>query len=269
MTKIPCTVAILTKNSAQTLPRALNGLSEFAQIIVCDGGSTDQTCALAESAGATIIKQDPLFLGEDGRLRNFAGARNQTLTAATEPWFFFLDSDEYVDEALVNEVRTICEKNTTGAYWMPRKYVYQGRVVECAAAYPNKSMRLFARTSVTEFIKVIHERISLREKVIPVYMHAHLSVPVATDIFAQRRKGNRYILLQIEQAGKFGFGYLLYVTYRTGLSSAAYGVRMIRSHCFCRGEHMPIRHEFEDLSYNVRLVIRFWGSYLCRWIYPS
>jgi len=55
--KIPASVGILTLNSGKTLRRALNSLTDFAEIIVCDGNSTDDTLEIAREYGAKIIRQ--------------------------------------------------------------------------------------------------------------------------------------------------------------------------------------------------------------------
>ncbi|MBU6323773.1 glycosyltransferase, partial [Patescibacteria group bacterium] len=92
--KIPCSVEIVTRNSGATLRRALESVKDFAEVLVVDGGSTDDTLAIAHEYGAKIILQDPAFLDGEGRIADFSGVRNQGLAAAREPWFFFLDSDE-------------------------------------------------------------------------------------------------------------------------------------------------------------------------------
>ncbi|MBI2603994.1 MAG: glycosyltransferase, partial [Candidatus Harrisonbacteria bacterium] len=55
--KIPCSVGVLTLNSAKTLARCLESFKDFAEIIVCDGNSTDDTVAIAKKYGAKVVKQ--------------------------------------------------------------------------------------------------------------------------------------------------------------------------------------------------------------------
>ena len=43
MDRIPCTVGIITHNNEATIERALESVKEFAEIIVCDGASTEKT----------------------------------------------------------------------------------------------------------------------------------------------------------------------------------------------------------------------------------
>src|SRR3989344_1272224 len=165
--KIACTVAVLTKNSAETLARALESAKEFAEIIVCDGGSTDRTLDIARAYGARIIPQDPVFKDAEGRIKDFAGVRNQTLHVSTQDWFFYLDSDEVLTRALVSEIREIAA-GKPAAVWVDRKYEIDGEVIERAATYPTRQMRLFHKSAVTEFIKPIHERINPKTDVVIV-----------------------------------------------------------------------------------------------------
>ena len=51
MDKIPITVIIPTKNEELNLPRCLNNLSNFSQVIVVDSESTDKTPAIAKKFG--------------------------------------------------------------------------------------------------------------------------------------------------------------------------------------------------------------------------
>src|SRR3989344_7446677 len=109
--KIPCTVAVLTHNSAQTLARALESAKDFAELIVCDGASTDRTLDIARAYGARIIPQDTAFQDREGRISDFGAVRNQTLKASTQDWFFFLDSDEVLTSELVAEISSLIRAN--------------------------------------------------------------------------------------------------------------------------------------------------------------
>ena len=87
MNMIPCTVGILTKNSGLSLRRTLESVKDFLEIIICDGGSTDDTIAIAREYGARIVPQNKEFLDTDGYIQDFSAVRNQTLAAATFDWY--------------------------------------------------------------------------------------------------------------------------------------------------------------------------------------
>ena len=91
MTGLPVTVIIPAYNRAEMLRRAL--ASVFAQrpappdqVIVVDDGSKDDTAAVAEEMGASVIRH--------ARNRGLSAARNTGLRAARHDWVALLDSDD-------------------------------------------------------------------------------------------------------------------------------------------------------------------------------
>lgn len=112
--KISATIGMLTYNSEKHFARALASVADFAEIIIADGGSTDATLEIARAAGARVIAQsNPGHAVDD-----FSRERNLTLAAATQPWFFYLDSDEIMSPELVAHIRTVASDPTRrfGAY---------------------------------------------------------------------------------------------------------------------------------------------------------
>ena len=55
--KIPCSVQVLTLNSAKTLAKCLASIKDFAEIIVLDGNSVDSTLAIAKQYTDKIYPQ--------------------------------------------------------------------------------------------------------------------------------------------------------------------------------------------------------------------
>lgn len=87
--RAPLSVVLPTLNAAGALPGALEALMEgvpeglIRELIVADGGSTDATCAIADAAGARIVRSEP------GRAAQMiAGAE-----AAGGRWLLFLHAD--------------------------------------------------------------------------------------------------------------------------------------------------------------------------------
>ena len=77
------TVVIPTLNAATILPRALASLDKHAEIVVADGGSTDETRAVALAAGATVV------MARRGRGPQLAAG----IAAARTPWLLLLHAD--------------------------------------------------------------------------------------------------------------------------------------------------------------------------------
>ena len=156
--KIGCTIGILAYNSIETIPRALESVRDFAEVIVADGGSTDGTIMYAAREGARIIEQS-----QQGKpITDFALERNRLLSAATQPWFFYLDADEAMSSELRNDIKRITEMTSLDA---PRAY----RVCYLKSnANISKIYRTFreyyqirlTRTDIgSRFERAVHERI--------------------------------------------------------------------------------------------------------------
>lgn len=252
--KIVCTVAVLTYNSAKTLPRCLESIKEFSELIVCDGNSTDDTLDIARAAGAQIIQQDPTFKDTEGRIIDFAGVRNQTLSVAREPWFFFLDSDEEASPELVERIRSITRDARPGAYQVARQYVYNGHLITCSASYPNRQMRLFHLHAVDAFRKKVHERIMVHPDAPIEEITESIWVPVLSDTALLDAKTRHYLDIDVARLHALGRGVL-----RSALGSgfrniASFIYRYTRSILFCRGTRMPFTMEIRELRYHIRFI---------------
>jgi len=251
---IPCTVAVLTYNSASTLERCLSSVKDFSEIVICDGGSTDMTLEIAKKFNARVIPQDQIHLDSDARIRNFAGVRNQTLEVASESWFLYLDSDEYISEELKEEITEIVNTKKVSVFWTPRQYVLNGDVIKCAATYPNRQVRFFHRDAVTCFIKEIHERIEVQTKQVNI-LENPIYAPIPQTVAAMKKKWRRYLELEARRRPPLSF--------RTWVTSAAHECavaglffsRTLRNLVFCRGKRLPLNYEIARLWYQMRLTI--------------
>ncbi|MGG4126947.1 glycosyltransferase [Paenibacillus illinoisensis] len=80
-------LCMIVKDEEDGLRRCLESVRGIVdEIIIVDTGSADDTLRIAALYGAKIIRAE-----WDG---DFAAARNQSLTAATQPWILVLDADE-------------------------------------------------------------------------------------------------------------------------------------------------------------------------------
>ena len=257
--KISCTVGILTFNSEATLKAALESVNGFAEIIICDGGSTDETLSLARAYGARVIVQAPEFKSEDNKVIDFSGVRNQMLSVASHKWFFSLDSDELMTEALQTEIETLISSgHPAAAFWVPRKYTLNGEIVDCAATYPARQMRFFHRDAVKGFVKTIHEKIEVKSGASVFKLRNFMLVPFNPDPTFHRRKWQHYIELEAARHGRISFWGWLGSSAENFKISFLYALRYVRSLIFCRGSRMPWRLEWERHVYHINTCRRFW-----------
>jgi glycosyltransferase involved in cell wall biosynthesis len=262
MTKIPCTVGILTKNSADTLERALESVKDFAEVIICDGGSTDATLEIAQRYNARIVAQNKDLLDDEGRITDFSGVRNQTLAFATNRWFLHLDSDEYLGLKLVEEIRSIIAARSSGAFLVLRRYVLEGKEVECAITYPNRSMRFFHKDSIEKFKKLVHERPIVREGVVPETLRNYLYVPVEPNRARVRERNDFYIGLEMRRKGKITTRQFAGYTWWNIKVATLYSFRLVRNYLFCRGTRLPFSMELGYFRYMVQMIAALWRARL-------
>jgi glycosyltransferase involved in cell wall biosynthesis len=88
-------VVVPTFNSAPVIEQCLASLKNQSQppvnIIVCDGGSTDETVAIASALGATVVHAEA----------NRSGQRNAGAMRAVGDYIVFIDSDMRLTENLL------------------------------------------------------------------------------------------------------------------------------------------------------------------------
>lgn len=133
--RLPITVVIPTRNEARNLPSCLARLGDFEAIVIVDSGSTDETCALATAANAMVVRFD-----WDGR---FPKKRNWCLLnfAFTTPWVLFLDADEKLTDAFIEEVRRTIDGTTHVGFWLNyTNYFLGGRL---RFGVPQRKLALF------------------------------------------------------------------------------------------------------------------------------
>ncbi len=261
MEKILCTVGILTFNSSGSIKDTIEAVKDFNEIIVCDGGSTDNTLEIVKGYGCKIIFQDPKFKRADNKIKDFSGVRNQILDSASYKWFFYIDSDELLSRELIEEISGIISGGVLPtAFWIPRKHTIDGHIIDCAATYPSKQMRLFHRDRVNRFVKTIHERIEVKEGTLVSQLNNVMLIPMTTDISAIHRKWNYYLDLEEEKFGKITLWRWLTLCAENLKVSVLYLFRFVRNLFFCRGRRMPLRLELQRYLYHINFCRRLFNN---------
>src|SRR3989442_14712124 len=115
---LPLTVVIPTLNEAWQIAEAVDSLRWADEVIVADGGSTDETVSIARAHGARVI---------DVPGRTIAGQRNVAIASARNQWVFALDADERVSDALRDELTVVLAAPAPAAYRVRAQNIYPGR----------------------------------------------------------------------------------------------------------------------------------------------
>ena len=152
---------MLTFNSARDLRRALESVREFDEMVINDGGSTDDTLKIAAEYGCRVIAQDATFKNPDNTLKDIGGLRNQVVDAAKHDWVLILDSDESISDGLRDEIaQTVNAPGDNMLYRVPMRMYIGGREILYSSNYPGYQYRFFNRKSGARFIRPVHNKLA-------------------------------------------------------------------------------------------------------------
>jgi glycosyltransferase involved in cell wall biosynthesis len=130
--KIPITVIVSVKNEELNLPTCLGKLNRFEQIIVVDSGSKDDTLVIAAGLGIEILQF--AWNGKFPKKRNWA-LQNANIR---NEWVLFLDADEFVTDAFVNEVAIKTQDPNYNGYTIQFENYFMGKKLRYGYGF-NKS----------------------------------------------------------------------------------------------------------------------------------
>jgi len=185
-TRLNLSVIIITRNEAAHIGDCIASVLPLAaQIVVVDGGSTDDTVAIARAKGATVQVM-PDWPG-------FGPQKNRALALADQDWVLSLDADERVTPELAQEIRRVCASDHASGhttYKMARLSNFCGHWVRYCGWWPDHVVRLFRRGSARFSDAVVHERLETRAP--PGLLHAHLLHYSYTDMDQTMQKMVRY-----------------------------------------------------------------------------
>ncbi|HXT14059.1 MAG TPA: glycosyltransferase family 2 protein [Gemmatimonadaceae bacterium] len=136
--RLPISVVIPTLNEGIQIGAAIADLAWADEVIVVDGGSTDETVSIAERAGAKVLS----VCGE-----TIASQRNAGIDVARNRWILALDADERVTSQLRAELgQVVAGRNPThAAYRMKFRNHYLGRELRHGPWGRDWHIRLFTR----------------------------------------------------------------------------------------------------------------------------
>lgn len=150
-------VIIITLNEAENIRACLESVSWADEIVVVDGGSSDETVAICQTFSAKIL------INSDWQ--GFGHQKNLALQHATGEWILSLDADERVSPTLRDLIQHTITQPTADAYLLPRQAYFLGKAMRHGGWWPDYVLRLFRRGS-GEFSKVlVHESVITQGKV--------------------------------------------------------------------------------------------------------
>jgi len=184
---VKLSLCMIVKDEAAMLPGFLERVRGlWDELVVVDTGSTDSTVQLLEAEGARVLHKP--------WRQDFAEARNFSIEAAKGDWIIFLDPDEYVLPAFVEQARAAVRNPRAGA-----ASVLMQDLREDGHTQEARLIRMFRRYTDVHFRHAIHEDVA--ETLLPCLRSSgqvivHLEAPVAhhgyrKDVALARNKKHR------------------------------------------------------------------------------
>jgi glycosyltransferase involved in cell wall biosynthesis len=208
-------VIIIARNESGRVRRMLDSVRFADEVIVVDGGSTDDTAAIAAASGARVyIHQD--WIG-------FGPQRNRALAYATSEWVLALDCDEWVSDCLREELLLTVQAPSSDAYQIPRASFLCGRRVRHSGWWPDYVTRLFKRGSARFSDDIVHERLMHEGRVgtlrNPILHETHRTIDEALAKMNRYSTDGAQAALARGRAGGLGIGLLrgVWMFFRTYL----------------------------------------------------
>jgi glycosyltransferase involved in cell wall biosynthesis len=139
-TGIAASVCIPARNEERNLAACLQSLGgAFADVVVVDSGSTDNTVAIAEGYGARVLQF--AWNGRFPKKRNWA-LRN---AAFAHDWVLFLDADEHLTPAFIDEIRAVLPSTPHVGFWLSFTNQFMGRELRHGDQF--RKLALFRRSA--------------------------------------------------------------------------------------------------------------------------
>jgi glycosyltransferase involved in cell wall biosynthesis len=237
MKPTPISVFVIAQNEAENIARCLESVRTLSDdIVVIDGGSTDDTPQIAEELGARVITN---------AWPGFAAQKNFALEHCRHDWVLTLDSDEELSPNLRDEIAALQPKlnelwvrEKIGAWAVPRRVCYEGQWIKHGDWNPDFGVRLFRRDGA-RYDGVVHESLhhaGTVRRLTQLLWHysyrdradhlARLGKYSTLWAQAQSERGKRASALSpfLRAAWRFGRGYIL----KGGFLDGALGLRIAR-----------------------------------------
>ena len=135
----PARISVLVpvKNEAENLRRCLPALAWADEVFVVDSGSTDDTAAVSEEHGATVVQFH--FNGTYPKKKNWS---LDNLPFAND-WVLIVDADEVVPPELAEEIARRTGADEADGFYLNMKYYFLGRRIKHCGYSEAWNLRLF------------------------------------------------------------------------------------------------------------------------------
>jgi glycosyltransferase involved in cell wall biosynthesis len=199
---LAASAAIICLNEAACIGKCLESLSDFAEIVVVDSGSSDATLAIVDEFRRRGF---PIRLINQGWL-GYARQKQFALDQAREPWVFSIDADEWLDDDLRASLQRLMAADESVAGWKVRRSLtLSGRSKPVSRwTRPEHILRLVRRGRARfDPSLIVHEGL-VAEGETPIARQGLLRHERSFSLDEQMKKEIAYARLKAEQRLKNG-----------------------------------------------------------------
>lgn len=143
---------VIAQDAARDIRRCVESLAFADEVLVVDGGSADDTVAVARACGARVIQNS---------WPGFAAQRRFALAQTAAAWVFACDTDEVVTPGLASAIRAVVDAppaETSAAGWsVRRRSQFLGGWIDVGPWADDRQLRLFRRDAVQVTAAAVHE----------------------------------------------------------------------------------------------------------------
>jgi (heptosyl)LPS beta-1,4-glucosyltransferase len=195
--RIPLSVVMMTRNEAHNIKACLESLQDYAEIIVVDNGSTDETCEIVNSFANARLILSPW--------KGYGGTRQVGVDAATQNWILWLDADERMTPELKSEIdKALANASASTVLSIPRRNFFLGQHIRGCGWSPDRVVRVFNRVQTRFNDKTVHEGLVTQGEQRVVQLDnalVHYSYRTIRQFF---QKNLNYALLAADERARVG-----------------------------------------------------------------
>lgn len=141
---------VLAKNNENTIENTLKSLESFANVVVYDNGSTDTTMDIVKRFENVNLIQ--------GEFKGFGWTKNEAAFYAKNDWIIIIDSDEVIDNELLDTLKTK-QLDNTKVYQLNFKAYYKDIQVKYCGWNNQKIKRIYNKSLTSYNDNEVHEDI--------------------------------------------------------------------------------------------------------------
>lgn len=175
---------LITRNAVATIEQTLRSLAAFPEVIVYDNGSTDETIERCQRFPNVKVMTGGFF--------GYGPTKNHAVSLARGDWVLSIDADEYLSQALLEELSTIRLDDPSVVYAVERHNLFLGKDLRHGGLGNDWLVRLFNRSRCRFNDAAVHEKVVVHADCATTRLRGALWHQACTDLDQMLDKISRY-----------------------------------------------------------------------------